>query len=131
MALRILVIDANRSALKYYRQILQAEGYDVEITTFAAANWRAIERMSPALIIFDLLADADQERQAWHLTQQLRASALTASIPLLVCTAAVTLTPFARFVHEGHIPILFKPLDATELTRIVRSMLLPPPGQPS
>lgn len=131
MSFRILVIDSNRSALVYYQHVLQAEGYGIEIGTFATESWQEIERASPDLIIFDLLVDIEQERQAWHLTQQLHASVLTASIPLLVCIAAFLLPSFALFLQETHIPILFKPFGQTELRRKLLSLLLPTPEQSS
>lgn len=123
MASHILVIDAHRKVLAHYQRILQAEGYGVETTTYKTETWAEIERASPDLIIFDFLADADSEQQAWQLAQQLRLSVLTASIPILICTAGFVFLPFSHFVQQTHIPVLFKPLDVTELIRTVHSML--------
>ena len=126
MTFHILVIDDSRNVLKYYQRILQAEGYGVETTTFLTENWTEIERTQPDLIIFDLLVGAHQERKALHLAQQLQASALTSSIPILVCSAVLVLPSLSDFVRQKHISILSKPLHLNELTRKVRLMLLPP-----
>lgn len=122
---RLLVIDSNRSMLDYYQLIFQAKGYRVDITTFAETNQPEIERVLPDLILFDLLADPEQERQTWRLARQLQARAPTASTPLLICTAAFILPTVALFVQESGIPVLFKPFEVKKLTGTVFSLLFP------
>ena len=123
-AARILVIDAGRDAMGYYRRLLEAEGYMVETSTWQSMNQEVIERWRPDLIVFDLLVDAEQEQQAWRLIQQIKASSHLACLPLLLCTAAFVLADFLTYVREQQVVVLFKPLDTRVLSQQIHSLLV-------
>jgi response regulator RpfG family c-di-GMP phosphodiesterase len=122
-AARILVIDAHRNVMEYYRRLLEAQGYGVETSTFRETNQEEIERWHPDLIVFDLLVDAKQEQQAWSVIQQLKASPHLACIPLLICIAAFVLPDFLTYVCEQQVTFLFKPLDTRILSRQIHVLL--------
>ena len=122
---RILVIDANRDVMGYYRRLLEALGYGVETSTWSETSQGEIERLHPDLVLFDLLVDDTQEKQAWQLIRQLKASSFSASLPLLICAVAFVSPSFVAYLHEQNISILFKPLDTHLLNHTIRALLEP------
>lgn len=120
---RILVIDANRESMGHYQRLLQAEGYGVEIATFLEVTQEEVERWHPDLIVFDVLVDAAQEQQMWQLIRQFKASPQFASLPILICAAALVLPGFLNYVQDQHIPLLFKPFVIQQLLGAIRALL--------
>jgi response regulator RpfG family c-di-GMP phosphodiesterase len=119
---RILIIDATRNALIQYQRVLQSQGYSVDISTFQTEKSNDIERLQPGLIIFDLLVDVTQEQLAWQLIKDLKASPLTNTIPLLLCTATLLLPDFSHYLKDMLVPTLFKPFHLTELLQRVNDI---------
>lgn len=124
----ILVIDANRESVEHYQRWLQAEGYSVEISTFLAVTQEEVERWHPDLVLFDLLVDTVQEQQAWQLIRQFKDAPQLASLPVLICAAALVPPGFLSYAQDQHIPILFKPFDKEQLSRAIHRLLTPAPG---
>jgi response regulator RpfG family c-di-GMP phosphodiesterase len=120
----ILVIGSHQEMLKYYQRFLQTEGYDIKISTFIEENVLTISQIQPDLILFDLLADTQQEKLTLHLIEHLKAEAATTAIPLLVCTVALVLPNFATAIQRYQIPTFFKPFRLIDLGREIRSLLL-------
>jgi DNA-binding NtrC family response regulator len=120
---RILILGSNRAALNHSSRFLEGEGYTVEVWALSSITVQTIEWWSPALIIFDLLADEQLEQKAWLLMRQLEASHPGTCIVFLVCTVTFVIREYRAYLQEKHIPILFKPLDLKELGRHVRQLL--------
>jgi CheY-like chemotaxis protein len=83
-----------------------------------------IVELAPDLVILDLLIGG--ESQGWQMLQKMKMSRETATIPVVVCTAAVSL---ARDL-EGHlrsknVGLVLKPFDIDELVDEVRKYLNP------
>ncbi len=61
MAQRILVIDDTQEILDLFRVILEAEGYEVFLSTHGYENVVEIEHLHPDLLILDFLLGKQNE----------------------------------------------------------------------
>jgi DNA-binding response OmpR family regulator len=120
----ILVINDTQEILDLFREILEDEGYRVSLYSSGFNDIHQIVELAPDLVILDLLIGG--ESQGWQMLQKMKMSRETATIPVVVCTAAVSL---ARDL-EGHlrsknVGLVLKPFDIDELVDEVRKYLNP------
>lgn len=119
---RILVINDTQEILELFKDLLEEEGYEVILSSFAPKTVYEIGSLQPDLVILDLIFGS--ERAGWQLLQQLRMYHPTAKIPVVVCTAARDevreMEP--QLVSHGALLVL-KPFDIDEITFIVRQAL--------
>jgi DNA-binding response OmpR family regulator len=114
MAKRILVINDTQSILELFRLILEGEGYEMIASSTPIHHPGEIEQVNPDLIIIDMVFD--QNKEGWQMVQMLKMQRSTASIPIVVCTAAVE----AVREMEGHlfakgVLVVYKPFDIDDL----------------
>ena len=118
-ARRILVVDDTQEILDLFRVILEAEGYEVFLSTHAFENVIEIEHLHPDLLILDFLFGKHNE--GWQLLQMLKMHAPTASIPVIICTAALKeVREQEDYLQKKEIQIVFKPFDIDELVSAVK-----------
>jgi DNA-binding response OmpR family regulator len=122
MATRILVVNDTQTILELFQFILEGEGYEMVASSTPIHHPGEIERVNPDLIIIDILFNQDKE--GWQMIQMLKMQRSTASIPLIVCTAAVE----AVRETEGHlfakgIFVVYKPFDIDDLLATVKQAL--------
>ena len=120
----ILVINDTQEILDLFREILEDEGYRVSLYSSGFNDIREISAQKPDLVVLDLMIGG--ESQGWQMLQKMKMARDTASIPVVVCTAAVGL---AREL-EGHlrsknVGLVLKPFDIDELVAEVRQYLDP------
>ncbi len=87
MAARILVVNDTQAILDMFRSILEDEGYEVILSSMPYQNIAEIEQVKPDLIILDIMFG--DQKIGWQMVQLLRMNRATASLPLIVCTAAI------------------------------------------
>ncbi len=120
----VLVIDDDPGILDLYRQLLEEEGYQVTLAQTPAPGAEDVAALAPDLVLLDLLV-GHEDLRPW-LFGELKASAVTARIPVLVCTG-VKLTDEERAELAGQgCAILPKPFDLDELLGAVARCLGPP-----
>lgn len=112
----VLVVNDTQEILDLFREILEDEGYRVSLYSFAFRDLAEIEAQNPDLIILDFMIGG--EDYGWQLLQKMKMNRATAKIPVIVCTAAVSL---AREL-EGHLKakrvgLVVKPFDIEDLLR--------------
>lgn len=123
MAHRILVIDDTQEILDLFQVILEAKGYEVLLSTHAYENVVEIEHLHPDLLILDFLIG--KQNEGWQLLQILKMHAPTASIPVIICTAALKeVSEQEDYLQKKEIQIVFKPFDIDELVHAVKQALL-------
>jgi CheY-like chemotaxis protein len=107
-----------------FRLILEEEGYEVHLSKIAFEEVREVEKLSPDLIILDI--KIGRHNEGLLLLQQLRMYRPTMKIPVLICTAAISVIREQEEIlqHKG-IPVLYKPFDVDELLHVVQQCLLP------
>lgn len=120
----ILVINDTQEILELFREILEEEGYRASLYSSAFNDVRQITEVEPDLVIIDLMIGG--ETQGWQLLQKMKMARETADIPVIVCTAAVSL---ARDL-EGHlrsknVGLVLKPFDIDDLVAEVQKFMSP------
>jgi two-component system response regulator VicR len=119
MATRIMVINDTPDILDLFRELLETEGYEVILYSYAPFELAEIERLQPDLIVLDFIIG--QANAGWQLLQMLKMHRATTAIPVVICTAQ---THFVRQI-EGYlathdIRVVPKPFDIDELLTTIK-----------
>ncbi|MGZ3585315.1 MAG: response regulator [Ktedonobacterales bacterium] len=119
MAKRIMVINDTPEILDLFRELLETEGYEVILYSFAPFELTEIERLQPDLIVLDFIIG--RANAGWQLLQMLKMRRATAAIPVVICSAQ---THFVRQI-EGYlathdIRVVAKPFDIDELLNTIK-----------
>lgn len=122
MAARILVIEDNPSLLALYSDLFQDEGYEVVLQSTPQLDLAKIAETTPDLIVLDLLFDGDLT--GWETLQGLKLQSATATIPVVICSAATKSVDELQssFATMGA-HFLKKPFDLEMLLDVVRQQL--------
>ncbi len=112
----VLVVEDNEMNMKLLRDVLAAGGYRaLEATTGAQAVELAKQHI-PAIVLMDMrLPDVD----GVEVLRRIRTDARTASLPVVAVTAQAMDGDRERFLGAGFDAYISKPVDVTELLRVV------------
>jgi two-component system cell cycle response regulator DivK len=113
---RVLVVEDNEKSMKLFRDVLQATGHD---TLEAGSGEQAVELALahlPALVLMDVQLPGIDGVEA---LSRLRGDERTAAIPVVALTAQAMEGDRERFLEAGFDGYLSKPVDITELLRVV------------
>lgn len=119
---RILVVNDTEEILELFRELLEDEGHDVILSGFPIQQVREVEEINPDLIILDLVFN--DEKSGWQMLQMLKMRRSTASIPIIVCTAAIAVVREQEgyLVSQG-VHVIYKPFNIEHLLSSVKQML--------
>ncbi|MER3485568.1 MAG: hypothetical protein C4345_05985 [Chloroflexota bacterium] len=111
---RILIVNDSQEILDVLRDLLEEEGYEVVVYSYAIRDLEEVKRVNPDLIILDFIIN--EETAGWQMLQKLKLDRETAGIPVIVCTAAAGLVREL----EGHlraksVAVVLKPFDIDDL----------------
>jgi DNA-binding response OmpR family regulator len=121
-AIRILVVNDTQEILEAFRDILEDEGYEPLLYSYAITNLKDIERVNPDLIILDYIFGG--EKLGWQMLQLLKMHRSTAGIPVIVCTAATReVREIDGYLTAHDIQLVAKPFDIDDLLDAVRQAL--------
>ncbi len=122
MATRILVVNDTQEILELFRMLLEEEGYEVVLSGFPIQQMSDIEQIHPDLIILDLVFG--DQRSGWQMLQMLKMKRSTASIPVIVCTAALDMVREQEgyLVSQG-VHVVFKPFDIDHLLTNIKQLV--------
>lgn len=117
-----LVVNDTQEILDLFRDILDEEGFDAVLATFAPKELDSVIEIDPDLVILDFLIG--DEAQGWQLLQKMKMHRQTRNIPCVVCTGAVNLVRDL----EGHLAaknvgVVIKPFDIDDLMATVRATI--------
>ena len=119
----VLIVEDNDKNLKLVRDVLQVKGYaTLEAGTAEDGLVLAAER-KPDLILMDIQLPGMNGIDA---LKALRASPVTASIPVIAVTASVMAQDRKHITEAGFDAYLGKPLDLKEFLETVKRMLEAP-----
>lgn len=122
MATRVLVVNDTQDILDLFRLLLEGEGYEVVLSGFPFQHISEIEQIAPDIIILDLLFD--DQKTGWQMLQLLKMQRSTASIPVIVCTAALNAVREQEGYLVGHgVHVVFKPFDIDHMLATVQTAL--------
>jgi DNA-binding response OmpR family regulator len=121
----ILVINDDEEILTLFEEILSEAGYNALLYSSAIRDLAEIERLQPDLIIIDYLIG--HEESGWQLLQKIKMRRTTATIPIVVCTAATKLLlETSGYLLSKRVVAVPKPFDIDELlAAIERALALP------
>ena len=122
MSTRILVVNDTQEILELFRILLETEGYDVILAGFPIQQIADVEQINPDLIILDFIFG--DQTSGWQMLQMLKMQRSTASIPVIVCTAALNMVREQEgyLVSQG-IHVIFKPFDIDHLLANIKHAL--------
>ena len=122
MATRILVVNDTQEILELFRILLETEGYDVILAGFPIQQIADVEQINPDLIILDFIFG--DQTSGWQMLQMLKMQRSTASIPVIVCTAALNMVREQEgyLVSQG-VHVIFKPFDIDHLMTNIKQAL--------
>jgi two-component system, OmpR family, alkaline phosphatase synthesis response regulator PhoP len=120
MAKKILAVDDEKHIVRLVQINLQKEGYEVII----AGNGReALDKMAeqtPDLVVMDVMMP---EMDGFEALQNMKASAATANIPVIMLTAKAQDADVFRGWQSGADLYLTKPFNPGELITFVKRIL--------
>lgn len=120
----ILVVNDTQEILDLFREILEDDGYRVSLSAFAIHNLEPIIEMAPDLVILDFLMGG--EELGWQLLQKMKMDRRTADIPVIVCTAALSLVrELEAHLRSKNVGIVLKPFDIDDLLAEVHKSIRP------
>lgn len=118
----ILVVDASLNLLNIYHDILEDQGYEVELSNYTFEGIQSIERLRPDLIILDF--EREGQREEWVLLKMLKMNESTANIPIIVNVAPLyNLSEQKEFFERKNVMLLFSPVSKEELLIAIRQLL--------
>ena len=122
MATRIMVINDTQEILDMFRAVLEDEGYEVILYSFAILDMTEYERVKPDLVILDLVFGS--EKSGWQMLQKLKMNRSTATIPIILCTAATNaVREMEGYLLSKGVGVLLKPFDIDDLAAAVKLAL--------
>ncbi len=119
---RILVINDTQEILDLFRVLLEEEGFEVVLSGFPFQQVSEIEQIGPDLIILDIIFG--DEKTGWQMLQLLKMKRSTASIPVIVCTAALNAVREQEgyLVSQG-VHVVYKPFDIDHILITIKLAL--------
>ena len=117
---RILAVDDTPASLKLLTELLQAEGYDVRSAIQGELALQAAQIDPPELVLLDIrMPDLD----GFEVCRRLKASPVTAHIPVIFVSALTETEDKVRGFALGAVDFVTKPYQREELLARVRTHL--------
>lgn len=115
---KVLVVDDEVEALFYLGKILERHNFAVVSTSKGKEASMLAKQENPDLIILDIsMPDMD----GGDILSELDKDRMTRDIPVVFLTALVNKDEaIGKTVGKRHIPIVAKPVDETELLRVIK-----------
>lgn len=122
MAMRVLVVNDTQEILEAFRELLEDEGYEVVLYSYAIMDMREVERIRPDLIILDYIFGG--EKTGWQMLQTLKMHRSTETLPVIVCTAATNqVREIEGYLQAQGVTLVPKPFDIDTLLEAVKQAL--------
>lgn len=126
---RILVINDTQELLEMFRLLLEQEDHEAVLSGMPILKVSEVEQIRPDLIILDIIFG--DQKTGWQMLQMLKMKRSTASIPIIVCTAALReVQEQEGYLISQGIRVLYKPFDIDNLLTLI-DQALKPDGKPT
>lgn len=122
MATRVLVVNDTQDILEMFRILLEEEGYEVLVSSFPLQEVFQVEQLNLDLIILDVVFG--EEKLGWQMLQLLKMQPSTASIPVIVCTAAQrAVQEMEGYLVSKNVLVVYKPFELDDLLTTIKQAL--------
>jgi CheY-like chemotaxis protein len=101
----VLLVEDEEESRESLREILELEGYHVELATNGQEALAKLDHIAPCVILLDLFMPV---MDGWQLLEKLRSDGRLDKLNILVTTSAATNLP-------TDVPVFTKPLDIDHL----------------
>jgi len=120
---RILLVNDSKELLELMGTLLQAQGYEPILRSYPILDLNMIVALRPDLIILDILF-GNQQAIGWSMLDLLKLSPSTASIPVIVCTAALKeVFEQQDYLAAQGVKVLLKPFLVDAMVDAINSAL--------
>jgi CheY-like chemotaxis protein len=120
---RILLVNDSKELLELMGTLLKAQGYEPLLRSYPILNLNMIIALRPDLIILDIMF-GNQQAIGWSMLDLLKLSPSTASIPVIVCTAALKeVFEQQDYLAAQGVRVLFKPFVVEAMLDAIQSAL--------
>lgn len=123
---RVTVIAPDQDVLDLYRELLEAQGYEVELYGDALPGIDELKASRPDLVMVDVELDPHREQlTGLQVVHSARSSSELRDIPIVLSTTATerTLAAMPEVMDRGDIHSLEKPFDLLTFERVVARAL--------
>jgi CheY-like chemotaxis protein len=129
----IFVINDDPVLLSVFRELLEDEGYKTTLDTFGLVSvdeqFQRILAARPDVIVLDFVIGG--EMIGWQFLQMLKMRRETVKVPIVVCTAAVTIVrELQAHLAVMCIGVVLKPFDIDQLVSEIKKALDSSPEDP-
>ena len=117
-----MVINDTKDILELFRAILESEGYEVILYSYAIQDIKEIERIMPDLLILDVIFGS--EKLGWQMLDKLKMNRATAYIPVIICTAAINaVREMEGYLLSQGVTLVLKPFEIDVLVSALKEAL--------
>jgi two-component system, OmpR family, response regulator VicR len=121
--LHILLVNDTQEILDLMQELLEEEGYRVT-PSLSLLNIDKIKALAPDIIAQDIMFEHSQEA-GWKMLHLMRLDPQLARIPIVLCTAAVSVVrdaAMAEQLDQLGIRVVLKPFHIDQLLQVLREV---------
>jgi CheY-like chemotaxis protein len=116
----ILIVDDNEDIITTYRVVLDRMGYAVVVVKDGSEVLGVMEKVKPDLVLLDVLLPG---LSGSEVCKALKGTSQTRNIPVVAITASVSADTRKRMKEVGADEFLLKPIDVSDLNRVIKQFL--------
>jgi CheY-like chemotaxis protein len=116
----ILLVEDNPANQMLAVALLEREGYQVDLASTSTEVFERVRTRRPDLVLMDIQLPG---RDGLFVTRQLKADAVTASIPIVALTAYAMAGDREQALAVGCVGYLSKPIDTRRFGAQIREFL--------
>lgn len=117
----VVAVDDDHAGLELLRMVLEADGYAVRTSAFAAAALDLLIDVAPNVLVTDLMMGADRQG-GFRLIEQVRSRPELDGLPVVALTGVTSSHDLARARAVGADVCMTKPIDVAEFLRVLREV---------
>jgi len=117
---RVLVVDDEENILRLMEAMLPPLGYEVAVARDGDEALRKVGEIQPDVILLDVMMP---KMGGFEVARRLKENDETKTIPIVMVTALSEVKDRVKALEAGADDFLSKPIDKTELTARLNSLL--------
>lgn len=117
---KILIVDDNADVITTYQVVLERMGYTVATARDGNECLQKIEQDKPDMVLLDVLLPGLSGSEVCKLIKD---TARTRDTPVVAITASLAANTRQRMADVGADEFLLKPIDVSNLNRVIKRFL--------